>query len=171
MNQTIPVMQQDYRQVLTGEEIEAIEHECQQYQDRAAAAIDALIVVQRQRGWINDESLYAIAECLGMSATQLEGVATFYNHIYRQPVGKHVIHLCNSISCWLSDYQNIAQVLTKELGIELGQTTPDDLVTLLPNVCLGCCDKAPALMVDGQLVEQLTSESVKALITKLREDA
>lgn len=164
-------MQQDYRQVLTGEEIEAIEHECQQYQDRAAAAIDALIVVQRQRGWINDESLYAIAECLGMSATQLEGVATFYNHIYRQPVGKHVIHLCNSISCWLSDYQNIAQVLTKELGIELGQTTPDDLVTLLPNVCLGCCDKAPALMVDGQLVEQLTSESVKALITKLREDA
>lgn len=168
MNQTIPVTQVTYQQVLTPQEIAAIEHECAQYQDRAAAAIDALIVVQRHRGWINDESLYAIADCLGISATQLEGVATFYNHIYRQPVGKHVIHLCNSISCWLSDYQQIADVLTRELNIELGQTTQDGNITLLPNVCLGCCDNAPALMLDGELVENLTPESVSHLLQQLR---
>jgi NADH-quinone oxidoreductase subunit E len=176
MSTVIPIQQVDlvgqpivnYRDVLSGKEIAAIEHECSLYESRPAAAIDALQIVQSERRWISDESLYAIADMLGMSATELEGVATFYNLIYRHPVGEHVIHLCNSISCWLHDYQTIADHLSKTLNIEFGQTTKDGKITLLPNVCLGCCDKAPALMLDGELVENLDIKSIDSLLQGLR---
>ncbi|MBL4631009.1 MAG: NAD(P)H-dependent oxidoreductase subunit E, partial [Paraglaciecola sp.] len=100
MNSVIDIKQIDltneqevnYRDVLTDKEIEAIEHECSLYEIRSAAAVDALQIVQSKRRWISDESLYAIANMLTMSATELEGVATFYNLIYRHPVGEHVIH-------------------------------------------------------------------------------
>lgn len=175
MSTVIPIQQVDlvgqpivnYRDVLSGKEIAAIEHECSLYESRPAAAIDALQIVQSERRWISDESLYAIADMLGMSATELEGVATFYNLIYRHPVGEHVIHLCNSISCWLHDYQTIADHLSKTLNIEFGQTTKDGKITLLPNVCLGCCDKAPALMLDGELVENLDINSIDKLLQGL----
>lgn len=176
MSTVIPIQQVDlvgqpivnYRDVLSSKEIAAIEHECSLYESRPAAAIDALQIVQSERHWISDESLYAIADMLGMSATELEGVATFYNLIYRHPVGEHVIHLCNSISCWLHDYQTIADHLSKTLNIEFGQTTEDGKITLLPNVCLGCCDKAPALMLDGELVENLDINSIDKLLLGLR---
>lgn len=172
MSSVIPIKQVDlqvvnYRDVLSGKEIAAIEHECSLYESRPAAAIDALQIVQVERRWISDESLYAIADMLGMSATELEGVATFYNLIYRHPVGEHVIHLCDSISCWLHDYQIIADHLSKTLNIEFGQTTEDGKITLLPNVCLGCCDKAPALMLDGELVENLDIEAIDNLLQGL----
>jgi len=175
MSTVIPIKQVDlvgqpivnYRDVLSGKEIAAIEHECSLYESRPAAAIDALQIVQGERRWISDESLYAIADMLGMSATELEGIATFYNLIYRLPVGEHVIHLCNSISCWLHDYQTIADHLSKTLNIEFGQTTKDGKITLLPNVCLGCCDKAPALMLDGELVENLDIKSIDTLLQGL----
>jgi len=176
MNKTIPItlidpqaeVQVDYREVLSQVEISAIEHECALYESRPAAAIDALQIVQRERRWISDESLYAIADMLGMSATELEGIATFYNLIYRQPVGQHVIHLCNSITCWLHDYQSIAEHLRQTLNIEFGQTTADGNITLLPNVCLGCCDKAPALMLDGELVESLDINAIDKLLQGLK---
>jgi NADH-quinone oxidoreductase subunit E len=176
MNKTIPItlidpqaeVQVDYREVLSQVEISAIEHECALYESRPAAAIDALQIVQRERRWISDESLYAIADMLGMSATELEGIATFYNLIYRQPVGQHVIHLCNSITCWLHDYQSIAEHLRQTLNIEFGQTTADGNITLLPNVCLGCCDKAPALMLDGELVESLDINTIDKLLQGLK---
>jgi NADH-quinone oxidoreductase subunit E len=175
MSNDIPILQIDlaeqlvvnYRDVLSQTEIDAIEHECSLYESRHAAAIDALQIVQKQRRWISDESLYAIANMLGMSATELEGIATFYNLIYRQPVGEHVIHLCDSISCWLHDYQIIANHLRNTLNIEFGQTTKDGKITLLPNVCLGCCDKAPALMLDGELVESLNIETLDNLMQGL----
>ncbi|MGK0409638.1 MAG: NADH-quinone oxidoreductase subunit E [Shewanella psychromarinicola] len=176
MSSLIPIKQVDfggqqmanYRDVLSSKEIVAIEHECSLYESRPAAAIDALQIVQRERRWVSDESLYAIANMLGMSATELEGIATFYNLIYRHPVGVHVIHLCDSISCWLNDYQIIANHLCKTLNIEFGQTTADGKITLLPNVCLGCCDKAPALMLDGELLENLDIEAIDSLVQRLR---
>jgi NADH-quinone oxidoreductase subunit E len=175
MSSVIPIKQVDltthqevnYEDVLSTKEIAAIEHECSLYESRPAAAIDALQIVQSERRWVSDESLYAIANMLGMSATELEGIATFYNLIYRQPVGEHVIHLCDSISCWLHDYQKIADHLCKTLNIEFGQTTKDGKITLLPNVCLGCCDKAPALMLDGELVESLDITAIDKLLKGL----
>lgn len=125
-----------------------IEHEMTHYDNPRAAVIEALKAVQKRDGWVCDEAIHAIADVLGIGAADVDGVATFYNLIFRQPVGRHVIKLCDSIACFLNDYDAVREALTKRLGIEYGQTTSDNRFTLLPIVCLGACDRAPVLMID-----------------------
>jgi len=137
--------------MLTMEEIQEIESEAANYPKREAVSIDALKIVQKHRGWVSDESLRDIAEHIGMSPTDLDSVATFYNLIYRRPVGRHIISVCDSVSCWIMGCEQLQEHLQQRLGIAPGDTTADNRFTLLPTVCLGCCDHAPALMVDGHL--------------------
>ncbi len=137
--------------MLTTEEIHEIESEAANYPKREAVSIDALKIVQKHRGWVSDESLRDIAEHIGMSPTDLDSIATFYNLIYRRPVGRHVISVCDSVSCWIMGCEQVQEHLQQRMGVRLGETTPDNRFTLLPTVCLGCCDHAPALMVDGHL--------------------
>lgn len=141
--------------MLSATEIEQITHELQQVPVKKAACIEALKIVQQQRRWISDESVADIAAMLDMSTAEVDSVATFYNLIFRQPVGRHVILLCDSISCYVMGYTKIKQALTDLLHIGYGQTTPDDRFTLLPNACLGTCDHAPALMVDNDLYRDI----------------
>jgi NADH-quinone oxidoreductase subunit E len=127
----------------------AIEHDITHYADPRAATIDALKVVQKRHGWVPDGAIYAIGEVLGIPATDVEGVATFYNLIFRQPVGRHVITVCDSIGCFLTGFEETLAAIKQRLGVELGQTTPDNRFTLLPICCLGACDKGPVLMIDN----------------------
>ena len=78
---------------------------------------------------------------LGMSLADLESVATFYSLIFRKPVGRHVILLCDSVSCWIMGYETVRDHLRRRLGIDLGETTPDGRFTLLTIPCLGACDR------------------------------
>jgi NADH-quinone oxidoreductase subunit E len=132
---------------LHAEDRAAIEHDMTHYADPRAASIDALKIVQKRNGWVPDGAIYAIADVLGISAPDVEGVATFYNLIFRQPVGRHVITVCDSISCFLTGYEDTVAALKTNLGVELGQTTADNRFTLLPICCLGACDKGPVLMI------------------------
>ena len=157
----------DFRQYLSVAEITAIEHEASIMETREAAGIEALKVVQQHRGWISDDSLIAISQCLNISSAQLEGVATFYNLIYRQKVGHYVIHLCDSISCHLTGYEEILTTIKNHLNIGYGQTTQDGQFTLLSNACLGSCDKSPAMMINGKHYQSLTAESVVAILNEL----
>ncbi len=131
-----------------------------------AVAIDALKIVQSHRGWVSDDSLQAIARHLGMSSAELDGIATFYNLIYRRPVGEHVILLCNSVTCWMKGCDTLQEKVTQHLGIGLGQTTTDNHYTLLPVTCLGACDKAPVLMVGEELHENVTEASLEMLLDR-----
>ena len=146
--------------MLTIDEIREIETEAARYPTRQAVCIDAMRIVQRHRGWVSDESLHDIAAHLGMSVTDLDSVATFYNLIFRRPVGRHVIMICDSVSCWMMGYGRMREHLGKRLGIGLGETTPDNRFTLLPIVCLGCCDRAPAMMVDDNLHSDLDPQKI-----------
>jgi len=146
--------------MLTAEEIREIEGEAVHYPRRDAVSIDALKIVQRHRGWVSDESLRDIAGHLGMSPAELDGIATFYNLIYRKPVGRHVITVCDSVSCWIMGSERVQQHLEERLGIRPGETTRDNRYTLLPTVCLGCCDRAPAMMVDSDLHTNLAPENI-----------
>jgi NADH-quinone oxidoreductase subunit E len=137
--------------MLTAEERQEIEAELAHYPTKQAVCIDAMRIVQKRRGWVSDESLRDLAELLAMSFEDLDGVATFYNLIFRSPVGRHVIMVCDSVSCWIMGYERLRQQLTSRLGIEMGETTVDDRFTLLPIVCLGTCDHAPAMTIDGDL--------------------
>lgn len=150
--------------MLTPEERQEIEAEFAHYPNRKAVCIDAMKIVQKHRGWVSDESLADLAELLEMPAAELDSVATFYNLLFRKPVGRHVIFICDSVSCWLTGYERQREHLTRKLGIELGQTTPDNRFTLLPIVCLGCCDRAPAMMVDGDLHTELTPEKIDTIL-------
>jgi NADH-quinone oxidoreductase subunit E len=111
-------------------------------------SIEALKVVQRHRGWVSDEALEDVAQYLEMSIHELDGLATFYNLIFRKPVGRHVILVCDSVTCWTLGYEQLRDRLCEKLGVKLGGTTADGRFTLLPTVCLGACDHAPVLMVD-----------------------
>jgi NADH-quinone oxidoreductase subunit E len=152
--------------MLTAEEIKEIEAEAARYPKREAVCIDALKIVQRHRRWISDESVRDIAEHLGMSPTDVDSVATFYNLIFRKPVGRHVIMVCDSVSCWITGYDRIRQHLQERLGVRLGETTSDNRFTLLPIVCLGCCDHAPAMMVDSDLCSDLDAQKIDRELEK-----
>ena len=134
--------------VLHADDRAAIEHETHHYEDPRAASIEALKIVQHRHGWVPDGAIAAIGEVLGVPGSDVEGVATFYNLIFRRPVGRHVIKLCDSVSCYLTGYEDLKQAFSDKLGVGLGHTTPDNRFTLLPICCLGACDKGPVLMID-----------------------
>jgi NADH-quinone oxidoreductase subunit E len=154
--------------MLTAEEREEIESEFEHYPARRAVCIDAMKIVQKHRGWLSDESLRDIAELLEMSLSELDGIATFYNLLLRKPVGRHVIWICDSVSCWIMGYERQRAAIESRLGIGLGQTTTDDRYTLLPIVCLGCCDRAPAMMVDEDLHTDLTTERIDGILERYK---
>ena len=146
--------------VLTELELSEIDAELAHVPYRSAAAIDAMRIVQRHRGWVSDESLQAIARHLEMSADELDGIATFYTLIFRRPVGEKVILLCNSVTCWMKGCDKLQRRITEKLGIGLAETTPDQRYTLLPISCLGACDKAPVMMVGDDLYENLGEQTL-----------
>lgn len=137
--------------VLSDEERHEIEHALTHYPDGRAASIDALKAVQKHRGWVPDDAIPVLAQAIGISAADLEGVATFYSLIFRQPVGRHVIKVCDSISCHLTGYDELRDELVQQLGIRYGQTTKDGRYTLLPICCLGACDRGATMMIDDDL--------------------
>jgi NADH-quinone oxidoreductase subunit E len=146
---------------LSAEEKREIEAEFARYPTKRAVCIDAMKIVQRHRGWVSDESLQDIAQLLEMSLDELDGVATFYNLLFRKPVGRHVVLLCDSVSCWIMGYDRLRERLCSKLGVGLGDTTADGRFTLLPIVCLGTCDHAPAMMVDEDLHRDLDPDTAE----------
>lgn len=152
--------------MLTTEEINEIEHAIKLVPYKKAAGVEALKVVQEHRRWISDESLRDVAQLLEMSPEELDSVATFYNLIFRKEVGKHVILVCDSISCWVMGYENLRDQLFARLGIKFGETTGDGRFTILPNVCLGTCDCAPAMMIDNDLYRNVKSEELGEILEK-----
>ncbi len=154
------------QETLTPEEMAEIDHEIALVPVRRAAAIEALKIVQQHRGWISDDSLQAIARYLEISPEELDSVATFYNLVFRRPVGRNIILLCDSISCYVMGYEKIYEQLRDRLGIAFGQTTPDGRFTLLPNACLGTCDHAPALMINNELFRDVTENDLDEILDR-----
>lgn len=154
--------------MLTREERHEIDEAIKIVPYKQAACIEALKIVQEHRHWISDESLHEIAEYMGLSTAELDSVATFYNLIFRKPVGRHIILVCDSISCYVLGYEKLSKHLRTMLGIEYGQTTEDGRFTILPNPCLGTCDHGPALMIDNDLYRDVTPEQLEAILNQYR---
>jgi NADH-quinone oxidoreductase subunit E len=128
------------------------------------AAIDVMKELQRHYGWLTDEAVGDAAELLGLSPLQVEELATFYEMIYRRPVGKRVIHVCDSISCWSVGCEQVMAHLQVKLGIGPGETTPDGVFTLIPCCCLGNCGEGPTMMVGDTLYGKLTQARVDGIL-------
>ena len=151
---------------LSADEEREIRDEAANYPTRSAVCIDAMKIVQRHRGWVSDDALRDIASYLDMSVDELDGIATFYNLIFRKPVGRHVIMVCDSVSCWIMGSERLTQAIATRLGVTAGGTTPDQRFTLLPIVCLGACDHAPVLMVDDDLHHDVDAAAVDRLLDR-----
>lgn len=121
------------------------------YETQTAASVEALRIVQDERGWVSDEGLRDVAAYLDLSPAYMESLATFYSMLFRKPVGRHVIMVCDSVVCWMDDSEELIANLSHRLGVALGETTADGRFTLLPVVCLGACDQSPAMLIDWDL--------------------
>ncbi len=153
---------------LTEVEVEEIEHEMELYPDKQAVGLEALKIVQKHQGWVSDESMLAISKYLDISIGDLEGVATFFNLVYRRPVGRNVILFCNSVSCWIMGCKTMRTHINNKLGIDFGETTQDGDFTFLPVPCLGDCDRAPVMMVGDDLHRNLTKDDIDQIITSYK---
>jgi NADH-quinone oxidoreductase subunit E len=150
--------------MLTEEERQDIAGELRQSERPEAAAVEALLVVQKRRGWVSDANLAETAALLGMTPAELDAVATFYSFIFRKPVGRHVIAVCDSMVCWSLGSDPLRDALAEKLGIRFGDTTQDNRFTLLPASCLGACDRSPALLVDEDLHGPVTPEMLDGIL-------
>ena len=163
MNREVIVSSGKIARELSEAEVKEIEHELTLYPDKKAVGLEALKIVQRHKGWVSDESMLAISKYLDIALSELEGVATFFNLIYRRPVGKNVILFCDSVSCWIMGCEKIRKEINDHLGIDYGETTEDGEYTLIPVPCLGDCDKAPVMLVGEKMHRNLTADSIKSL--------
>lgn len=154
--------------MLSDEEMQEIKAEFRRYPTKKAAGIEALKIVQRHRGWVSDEMLKALAEFLEMPPAELEGVATYYSLIFREPVGRHVILLCDSVSCWITGYAKLRGHAATTWRLQLGETSADKRFTLLPIPCLGACDRAPVMMVDNDLHGDLDAGKFDEILNRYR---
>ena len=132
------------------------------------AAVDVMKELQRYYGWLTDEAVQEAADLLGLSALQVEELATFYEMIYRRPVGRQVLHVCDSVSCWSMGGETLLNKFETLLGITAGSTTDDGAITLLPCCCLGNCGNAPAVMVGDRLIGPVLPCDAAALLEQLR---
>jgi NADH-quinone oxidoreductase subunit E len=132
--------------------------------------IDILRAVQLNHGWVPDEGVELTAKILGLTPIEVEEIATFYDKIFRQPVGRYPIHICDSVCCWSRGGEELAEHLQQTLGVAFGQTTEDGLFTLLPSCCLGGCGRAPGVMIHQSFYGPLTPETVDKLIADLRQE-
>ncbi|MGH8684163.1 MAG: NADH-quinone oxidoreductase subunit NuoE [Nitrosospira sp.] len=156
--------------MLSEQESREIEVQSQHYPNNRALCLEALKIVQQHRGWVTDEGIADVAEALQMTRVELESVATFYNMIFRKPVGKHVILLCDSVSCWIMGSERLREHLGVRLDIGLGETSADGCFTLLPNVCLGACDHAPAMMIDSTHYQDLDPARIDEILAKYQKE-
>lgn len=154
--------------MLTDSEKKEIQKEIELYPYVQAACIDALKIVQQHRGWISDEAVNDIAEELKMSVDEVESIATFYTRIYRKPVGRNVILICDSVSCMVMGYESLYKRISEKLSIGFGETTADGRYTLLPISCLGDCDHAPAMMINDDHYHDIALTSVDEILQKYK---
>ena len=138
------------------------------YPTKKAALLPALYIAQEENGgWIPREAMKDVADYLELAPAYVEGVATFYTMFNKRPVGKHHIEVCHNIVCMVVGADELIEHIGAKLGIEKGETTADRKFTLSGSECLGACANAPCMMIGDRYFEDLTSESVDAIIDDL----
>ncbi len=130
--------------------------------------VDVMYALQKHYGYLSDDAVLEVASLLGMTPLEVDELATFYDFIYREPVGKYVIHACDGVVCWMLGEESVLEYLCRKLGVAVGETTADGLFTVLPTVCIGCCDHAPAVLVNGRFYGSLNPERIDAMMEELR---
>ena len=135
-----------------------------EYPDRRSAILPALRVAQDEHGgWLPPEALREVADALELAPAQVEAVASFYDMLHLEPVGKHLVEVCTNLSCALVGAQQVVDAFERELGVRPGETSEDGTVTLRTIECAGGCGRAPVVVVDGRYREPVLPEDVPGI--------
>ena len=158
-----------YQPVFTGEPLARLEATFQRYPTKQAALLPALWIVQEERGWISDRNMAEVAELLGLTPAYVKGVVTFYTMYHQHPVGKHFVQVCTTSPCGLCGAEDVVRALLAATGAgELGATSPDGKWTVIEVECLGACGFATPMLVDDDLIENVTVSRVPDILKRYR---
>ena len=138
-------------------------------EQKRSAVLGALYLVQEQEGYLTASGMRHVAGILGMTAAEVEDVATYYVMFFRERVGTYVLQVCRTLSCALAGAERVTEALSEKLGIKPGETDPSGMFTLLEFECLGACDRAPIVMVNNEhWHEKVKPEDVGKLVDDIK---
>ena len=150
------------------QELEAV---LKKYPDKRSAILPALYLAQRDKNWLDDDDIAAVAEALEVSVTHVHSIIGFYTLFRKQPTGKYIIQVCTDLPCALRGAEDFFQRLCKRMNLgPTGGTTADGLFTVEEVVCLAACDKAPCLQINLEYFENMTDEQIDEVIAGLRQE-
>lgn len=142
------------------------------YPDKRSAILPALYLAQREKNWLDDDDIAAVAETLEVSVTHVHSIIGFYTLFRKRPTGKYIIQVCTDLPCALRGAEDFYRRLCERMGLgPEGGTTEDGLFTVEEVVCIAACDKAPCLQINLEYYENLTDEQIDEVIERLRKEA
>jgi NADH-quinone oxidoreductase subunit E len=156
---------------------EAIETAVSRYPEVRSASIPALWAVQRHYGWCSPEGIRQAAAVMGVTPAFLEGVASFYDLLRLEPVGRHRVLVCTNLSCWMSGADDLLAALCEQAGVDPhgashgGATSEDDELFVTASECLGACDIAPMASIDERYYGPLSTDDAATVVEQLRSGA
>ena len=140
------------------------------YPDKRSAMLAALRIAQEEQGYVTEEAMGEIAVLLEQTPVQVYETATFYTMFSLQPLGKHVIQVCRTLSCALVGADGLVRYLEQTLAIKPGETTPDGLFSLKTVECLAACGAGPMMQINDDYYEYLTREKIDRILADLKRD-
>ena len=141
----------------------------ERYPDQRSAVMPLLYLAAQEHGYVSTEAMAEVAELTGLTAAQVQSVASFYTMYKRDHVGRYLISVCTSISCFLVGADDVLAAIEHSSGTPDGETSPDGLFSVEHVECIGACGGAPAVQVNYELVEGVTPEKGDALCAWLRD--
>ncbi|MEA2022923.1 MAG: NAD(P)H-dependent oxidoreductase subunit E [Actinomycetota bacterium] len=141
----------------------------ERYPEMRSAVMPLLYIAALEHGHVTEDAMREVAELTGLTAAQVQSVASFYTMYKREPVGKYLVSVCTSISCYLSGADDVLEAIEEETGVLDGETTPDGMISVEHVECSGACGGAPAVSVNWELVEGLEPDKARDLIKWLRD--
>lgn len=140
------------------------------YPDKRSAVLPALYLAQREKNWLNDDDIVAVADALDLSVTHVHSIIGFYTLFRKQPTGQYIVQVCTDLPCALRGADDFYKRLCERMGLgPHGGTTEDGLFTVEEVVCIAACDKAPCAQINLEYHENLTDDQIDDVIAGLRE--
>jgi NADH-quinone oxidoreductase subunit E len=147
---------------------EAIEQQMAKYPDRHSAAIPALKLAQAEHGWLSPQAMLQVAAVMQVTPAYLESIASFYDMFELEPAGTNSIYVCTNIACSLNGARDLVEWLSEETGAPLNGSSPDGVFHLRSFECLGACDIAPMVSIDGRYRGPLDAGDARTIAQHLR---
>jgi NADH-quinone oxidoreductase E subunit len=157
--------------ILTPESVTRIKDAAVLYPVAKSAILPAITIAYRQVGHLNPDLYEEISGIIDVPALEIAEAATFYTMFPKKPTGKYLIQVCHNITCALLGAEGLLTYLQQKLEIEVGETTSDNLFTLIRVECLGSCATAPMMQINHDYYENLTQAEVDRIIAKLTDEA